>query len=108
KELGSKANSKAQNFKRKLSAIEHVENIKTARKMDMIFASGEVEYRPLEIGQKFDLTKELRDSRLKLPIVMKDQLLSIYHTAPKLLHNIRILGYYINGISFTPEKEIVC
>ncbi|KAG2223091.1 hypothetical protein INT45_008939 [Circinella minor] len=99
KELGNQANAFAQNAKRKISAIDEVEKAKRGRSMDGILKCGEVEYGCIEIDQNTDSTKELKDSRLKLPIVMKDMFLKIYHYAPELQHKIHIVGYNINGPS---------
>ena len=96
--MTSHANGKEQNTKRKLSAVESVPNAKIGRRMDMVFKAGRLEYGALEFGQKADDTKELRDSRIKLPHVMKDMLLTIMHAAPELLRSIHIVGYNINGM----------
>ncbi|KAI9244817.1 hypothetical protein BDA99DRAFT_425754, partial [Phascolomyces articulosus] len=96
KELGSQANALVQNAKLKLSTVEEIEKAKRGRSMNGIFKCGEVEYGCLEIGQNTDSTKELKDSRLKLPIVMRDMFLKMYNYAPGLQNKIHILGYNIN------------
>ena len=73
--------------------------------MDGIFKCGEDEYGCLEIGQNTDSTKELKDSRLKLPIVMRDMFLKIYNYAPELQNKIHILGYNINGMSTNNQTK---
>ncbi|KAG2216525.1 hypothetical protein INT45_010717 [Circinella minor] len=99
KELGSKANSFAQNSKRKLSGLEEAQKARGGRRMDTIYKGGEVEYGAVEIGNRADSTKELNDSRLKLPIVLKDMFLKIHDYAPELQNKIHIVGYNINGLS---------
>ena len=96
--MTSHTNGKEQNTKRKFSAIESVPNAKIGRRMDMVFKAGRLEYGALEIGQKADDTKELRDSRIKLSRVMKDMRLTIMHAAPKLLRSIHIVGCNIDGM----------
>ncbi|KAG2226266.1 hypothetical protein INT45_005938 [Circinella minor] len=94
KELGSKANSFAQNSKRKLSGLEEAENAKGGGRMDTVYKCGEVEYGAMEIGKGADSTKELNDSRLKLPIVLKDMFLKLYDYVPELQREKQSLYYY--------------
>lgn len=49
---------------------------KQAKKMDIIYVTGGLELGCLEIGSS-DVTKDWRDSRVKMPIVMKDVLLEL-------------------------------
>ena len=89
-----------QNSKRKLSSIEDVEKVKHGRSVDGIFKGGETEYEYMEIGQDFDSTKELKDSQLKLPSVIKCMSLKMYGYAPELQHELHLLRYnIINGIA---------
>lgn len=100
KEKTSKANGFAKNAKRKLSAVDQVEHKRMGRRMDAIYEGSNVELGCLEIGQISDQTKEMHDSKLKLPMVMKDMMLAIMTSAPDLLHHIHIVGYNINGMAF--------
>lgn len=93
----SNANSKGRNAKRKLSAITEVERAKFGNRMDVIYRSGITEYGCLEIGHKNNITKEMWDAEIKLPIVMKDILVSLTNVAVDLLHELHTTGYNISG-----------
>ena len=80
-----------------MSGLEEAEKAKQGRRMDAIYKDGEVEYGAMEIGNGAYTTKELNDSRLKLPIVLKDMFLKLYDYAPELQNKIHIVGYNING-----------
>lgn len=67
------------------------------RRTDTVYVAGNVELGCLEIGGPTDQTKEWKDSRIKMPIVMKDMLLQIAETSPSIVNKVHILGYVING-----------
>ncbi|KAG2216298.1 hypothetical protein INT45_012770 [Circinella minor] len=87
---------KGRNNKRKLSAITEMERAKLGNKMDVIYRSGTTEYGCLEIGQKNNATKEMWDSEIKLPVVIKDILISLTNVAVDLLHELHTIGYNIS------------
>ncbi|KAI7899317.1 uncharacterized protein BX663DRAFT_219078 [Cokeromyces recurvatus] len=70
---------------------------KMGRKIDTIYAGDNFEFGALETGSKDDQTKEIKDGRLKLPLVMKDILLNIVCKVPGVLNKVHIIGYCING-----------
>ena len=84
KEMISKSNQDSIDSKRKFSAVEVIQRVKLARRMDDIYRGDEIEYSCMEIGHHGDNTKELYDSYLKLPIVMKDMFMSIIDNTPQL------------------------
>ena len=96
KERSSVANATAKNLKRRLSAIEPIQTRKMRHRMDTIFTGGNRELGCIEIGPRLDQTKEFYDSRLKMPLVLRDMLLDIIK-APKLLYKTQTLGYSISG-----------
>ncbi|KAG0178932.1 hypothetical protein DFQ28_003560, partial [Apophysomyces sp. BC1034] len=96
KEKSSTANATARNRKRRLSASEIIANRKVGRKVDTVYCSGSTELGCLEIGGVYDQTKEFRDSRMKMPTVLRDMLLLLSFT-PTLLREVHVVGYSING-----------
>ena len=99
KESSSTANASANNNKRKLSAIEPIERQKMGRRMDTVYAGKrQVEVGCMEIGKSINQTKEWQDGRLKMPIVMRDMLMSMVEETPALLHTLHTMGYSINGM----------
>ncbi|CDH53141.1 hypothetical protein RO3G_08569 [Lichtheimia corymbifera JMRC:FSU:9682] len=98
KEKSSVANSLAKNNKRKLSAVEQLNNIKMGRKMDTIYKSGNIELGCLEIGGAPCQTKAWNDSMMKMPFVMKDMLISILKKTAAKIDEVHIIGYNINGL----------
>ena len=74
KETTSKASRDGRNAKRKLSFMEEMQNVKMGRRMDDGYEGSGVELGAIKIGHHDDTTKEFRDARLKLPMVMKDML----------------------------------
>ncbi|KAI7856244.1 hypothetical protein BDC45DRAFT_503453 [Circinella umbellata] len=91
----------ARNGKRKLSAVDGVDNKKMSSRTDTLHEASGVELGCLEIGSKVDPTKVLKDSLVKIPIVLKDMLIAIAQEIPSILNNIHVLGYNINGNSIT-------
>ena len=91
------ANAAASNGKRKLSAIDEIQRKAMGRRMDAIYAGGGIEPGCMEIGTAADLTKELKDGKMKMPVVLKDMLLQIVEAVPTLLHQPNVTGYVING-----------
>ncbi|KAG2217377.1 hypothetical protein INT45_007387 [Circinella minor] len=101
KEKSSQANATASNCKRKLSAVEEVERKIMGRKMDALYIGGEKEVGCMEVGSERDQTKEWKDSMVKMPVVMQDQLREIVQEAPQLKHKVDIVGYSIHGNQIT-------
>ncbi|KAG2219831.1 hypothetical protein INT45_006274 [Circinella minor] len=99
KEMTSEANATALNGKRKLSAVDATEKKKMGRRTDTIYKASGVELGCLEIGYQVDSTKEMKDSMMKLPIVLKDMLCAIVQDIPSIINQAHILGYNINGNS---------
>ncbi|KAG2211384.1 hypothetical protein INT45_004918 [Circinella minor] len=66
KEKSSKANSMARNGKRKLSAVDGVDNKKMGSRTDTLYEANGVELGCLEISSKVDPSKELKDSLVKM------------------------------------------
>ncbi|KAI7847115.1 hypothetical protein BDC45DRAFT_452320 [Circinella umbellata] len=97
KEITSKASRSSRNRKWVISSINSVEKVKMDARMDTIYKGSDMEIGCLEIRHHDDPTKELTDSRLKLPIVMKERFLDIFKYAPELVHKIHIIAYNING-----------
>ena len=95
--MTSEANAAALNGKRKLSAVESTENKKMGRRTDTIYKASGIELGCLEIGDRLDSTKEMKDSMIKLPIVLKDMLRAIVQDMPSIINQTHILGYNING-----------
>ncbi|KAI7858168.1 hypothetical protein BDC45DRAFT_565515 [Circinella umbellata] len=99
KEMTSEANAAALNGKRKLSAVDATNKKKMGRRTDTIYKASGVELDCLEIGHQVDSTKEMKDSMIKLPIVLKDMLCAIVQDIPSIINQTHILGYNINGNS---------
>ncbi|KAI9494785.1 hypothetical protein BDB00DRAFT_871059 [Zychaea mexicana] len=85
----SEANADVLNNDRQLSSVK-------PRRGDIIFKSGKLELGCAEIGAAKNQTKEMRDSLLRLPIVLRDMLL-LATFPPLLLHKCHIIGYSISG-----------
>ncbi|KAI9496430.1 hypothetical protein BDB00DRAFT_758438, partial [Zychaea mexicana] len=100
KEASSKANADATNNKRCISAVMPASNHRMGRKMDVIYCAGCNEMGCLEIRQKDDQTKEIKDVFVKMPVVMQDMLLQLACTE-ELLQKIHIVGFVIVGIYYT-------
>lgn len=66
-------------------------------KMDTVYLSGKHELGCLEIGGCPDSTKSLKDGKIKMPIVLKDMLLSIIANTDTKPQDIHLVGYIING-----------
>ncbi|KAG2221220.1 hypothetical protein INT45_013931 [Circinella minor] len=92
----SKANADALNNGCQLSSVKPIANRKMGRRGDTIFESGKLELGCTEIGAAKDQTKEIYDSLLKMPIVLRDMLLSATFS-PSILHEAHIIGYSISG-----------
>ncbi|KAI9484340.1 hypothetical protein BDB00DRAFT_153947 [Zychaea mexicana] len=98
KEKHSTASASATNQKRKLSAVDPVENLKMGRRTDTTYIGGNgVELGCLEIGRTNDQTKEFIDGSIKMPMVMRDMLLKLVEENPALVNQLHILGYLIMG-----------
>ncbi|KAG2224434.1 hypothetical protein INT45_002973 [Circinella minor] len=97
KEITSRASRSSRNGKRVISSIDPVEKVKMGVRVDTIYKGSDMEIGCLEIGHHDDPTKELTDSRLKLPTVMKEMFLDIFKYASELVHKIHIIAYNING-----------
>ncbi|KAI9278901.1 hypothetical protein BDA99DRAFT_429089, partial [Phascolomyces articulosus] len=97
KKMASEANTAALNGKRKLSAVDGTENKNIDRRTGTVYKGNGVGLGCLEIGDKVDQTKEMKDSMPKLPIVLKDMLRAIVQDIPSIINQTRILGYNING-----------
>ncbi|KAI8969588.1 hypothetical protein BDB01DRAFT_732166 [Pilobolus umbonatus] len=97
KEKSSVSNSMARNSKRKISAVEEMPNRRIGRKVDTVYSNGIFEFGALEIGNKYNQTKEMKDGGFKLPHVMKDMLLTIVQKNPTMLNKAHVVGYIING-----------
>ena len=95
--MTSEANAAALNGKRKLSAVDATNKKKMGRRTDTIYKASGVELGCLEIGHQVDSTKEMKDSMIKLPIVLKDMLCAIVQDIPNIINQTHILGYNING-----------
>ncbi|KAI9494784.1 hypothetical protein BDB00DRAFT_927974 [Zychaea mexicana] len=95
-EGSSEANADALNNDRQLSSVKPIAKRKMGRRGDLIFESGKLELGCTEIGAAKDQTKEMRDSLLKLPIVLRDMLL-LATFSPSLLHKCHVVGYSISG-----------
>ncbi|KAI7858785.1 hypothetical protein BDC45DRAFT_564895 [Circinella umbellata] len=97
-EKSSSANAAATNQKRKLSAVEPVDNLKMGRRTDTSYiGGGDVELGCLEIGKASDQTKEFMDGSIKMPIVMRDMLLKLVEESQALVNELHTLGYVIMG-----------
>ncbi|KAI7855872.1 hypothetical protein BDC45DRAFT_78897 [Circinella umbellata] len=94
--LSSKANVTSINQSRLLSSADPIQNRKMGRRGDTIFSCGDIELGCTEIDPGKDQTKGIRDSMLKMPIVLRDMLLSTTF-APSLLHKSHVIGYGIFG-----------
>ena len=88
------------NQNRQSSSIKPISNRKMGRRRDTIFNSGHIELGCTEIGSAKDQTKEIRDSLLKMPIVLRDMLLSATFS-PNLLHQSHVIGYSISGLYYS-------
>ncbi|KAL1933711.1 hypothetical protein VTP01DRAFT_7801, partial [Rhizomucor pusillus] len=95
-EKSSRANAAALNSKRRLSAVDEIENRKMGRKVDTVYVSGSTELGCTEIGAVVDQTKAFKDSSIKMPSVLRDMLLMVTYT-PELLRECHVLGYSMNG-----------
>ncbi|KAG2217669.1 hypothetical protein INT45_006178 [Circinella minor] len=95
-EKSSEANATAVNQNRQLSSIKAISNRKMGRRGDIIFSSGHTELGCTEIGAANNQTKEIRDSLLKMPLVLRDMLL-LATFSPNLLHQSHVIGYSISG-----------
>ncbi|KAI7852101.1 hypothetical protein BDC45DRAFT_537672 [Circinella umbellata] len=92
----SKANTDALNNVHQLSSVKPIANRKMGRRGDTIFEAGKLELGCIEIGAAKDQTKEMYDSLLKMPTVLRDMLLSATFS-PSILHEAHIMGYSISG-----------
>ncbi|KAG2221872.1 hypothetical protein INT45_012516, partial [Circinella minor] len=98
KEKSSSANAAATNQKRKLSAVEPVDNLKMGRRTNTNYIGGDgVELECLEVGKASDQTKEFMDGSIKMPIVMRDMLLKLAGKSPVLVNELHVLRYVIMG-----------
>ncbi|KAI7855945.1 hypothetical protein BDC45DRAFT_567900 [Circinella umbellata] len=70
-ELSSKANATFINQNRLLSSTDPIQNRKMGRRGDTIFSCRDIELGCTEIGAEKDQTKGIRDSMLKIPIVLR-------------------------------------
>ncbi|KAG2221233.1 hypothetical protein INT45_013944 [Circinella minor] len=92
----SKANADALNNGHQLSPVKPIANRKMGRRGDAIFESVKLELGCIETAAAKYQTKEMYDSLLKMPIVLRDMLLSATFS-PLILHEARIIGYRISG-----------
>ena len=65
--------------------------------MDAIYVGAEKEVGCMEVGSEADQTKEWKDGKVKMPVVMQDELREIVQEAPALLHKVDIIGYAVHG-----------
>ena len=65
--------------------------------MDAIYIGGEKELGCMEIGREADQTKEWKDGKVKMPVVIQDELREIVQEATGLLHKVDIIGYAVHG-----------
>lgn len=65
--------------------------------MDTVYVASDIELGCLEIKGMVDDTKEKEDSRVKMPIVMRDMLLQVVDNVSSMLRKVHIVGYHING-----------
>ncbi|KAI9492312.1 hypothetical protein BDB00DRAFT_939777 [Zychaea mexicana] len=103
-EKSSEANATSVNQDRTLSAIKLIANRKMERRVDMLFNCGHIEFGCTEIGATKDQTKEMRDSFLKMPIVLRDMLL-LATFRPNLLHQSHVIGYSISALSVFQQQQ---
>ena len=97
KEKTSQANATQNNNKRKLSAVEEIQRKAIGRRMDAIYIGGFKELGCMEVGPVLDQTKEFKDARIKIPMVMKDMLREIVETSRSLVRRVHMMGYTIIG-----------
>ncbi|KAG0169475.1 hypothetical protein DFQ29_009678 [Apophysomyces sp. BC1021] len=95
-EKSSRANAAALNSKRRLSAVDVIENRRMGRRVDTVYVSGTTELGCVEIGAAVDQTKALKDNSVKMPSVLRDMLLMVTYT-PALLRGCHVLGYSMSG-----------
>ncbi|KAG2224773.1 hypothetical protein INT45_005297 [Circinella minor] len=95
-EVSSEANAHAINSSRQLSSITAISNRKMGRRGDTIFKYGSEELGCSEVGAARDQTKAFRDCSMKMPLVLRDMLLSATYDS-SLLHAAHVIGYSIIG-----------
>ncbi|KAI9494030.1 hypothetical protein BDB00DRAFT_956181 [Zychaea mexicana] len=100
-EKTSISNAAALNCKRKLSAVEEIERERIGRRLDTIYTASDLEFGGLEAGANRDYTKEFHDSKLKLPMVLRDMLCAIVKHRSSILRKAHVLGYNVNGNGIT-------
>ena len=104
----SQASSDRHNRKRSLSSIEPTARHITGMQPDMkcLYLNYEIGF--TEVGLKDDGengTKELYESGMKAPKMLKDFFLSIIRERPSIIHSIKTGAFIISGMCFTPNAE---
>ena len=51
----------------------------------------------MEVGPVLDQTKEFKDARIKMPMVMNDMLREIVENSRSLVRRVHVIGYMIIG-----------
>ncbi|KAI9493042.1 hypothetical protein BDB00DRAFT_764374, partial [Zychaea mexicana] len=96
-EVSSEANANAVNSSRQLSSVTAISNRKMGRRGDTMFKYGSEELGCSEVGATRDQTKAFCDCSMKMPLVLRDMLLSVTYDS-SLLHTAHVIGYSITGM----------
>ncbi|KAI9472914.1 hypothetical protein BDB00DRAFT_793520 [Zychaea mexicana] len=104
-EKSSEANASLVNQDRQLSSIMPITNQKMGRRVDTLFNCGHIELGCTEIGATKDQTKEMHDSFLKMPIILRDMLL-LATFRPNLLHQSHVIGCSISGVGVVGQENL--
>ncbi|KAI9274815.1 hypothetical protein BDA99DRAFT_431782, partial [Phascolomyces articulosus] len=96
-EVSSEANANAVNSSRQLSSSTAIFNRKMGRRVDTLFKYESEELGCFEVRAARDRTKAFRDCSMKIPLVLRDTLLSIAYYS-SILHVAHVIAHSITGM----------